>query len=456
MKFIFISFTGCGFPIAKMLSKEGNKIGVAQIDLASDLQIDGWQGQKEKPEKKKRRLSLYDGLLKKTSFVKLLKAMKNESNKQNYFVVLDHNSLCRFGEVLSKWGYTGLLPLKEDYQMEKDRKFAQEFVSKNYKTLKILESKEFKKVEDGIKYVQESQTLLVLKSMGNLGETIIPSVEDIDLNKQEIVGALNNDKANYEKGGFLLEQKIIDPIEFTPQIAFWDGKPVYSEVELECKPIGAGDKGRDGGGAINLVVQTSLGCDLNKMAFPPVVYDLAKNRKGLFLFDAGILYDQKTKNYYFTEFAGNRWSWGGVFSELSMSATASNYFEKVSQGKNPYTYKFGATLSLYNIKEDPDFPKMHAQGIPLFWGKEYDSKFVPYQVKQDGNVIVNVDAEDILLGYVSCHGNTIGEAVKDVYEAVEHFSFKEVLYRPKEDFLSVDYPSAVLNRYKFLVDSKLI
>lgn len=83
----------------------------------------------------------------------------------------------------------------------------------------------------------------------------------------EIIGALKTDGKLYEKGGYVLEKRICDPIEFTPEIAFWNGEPIYSHVEIECKPLGAADTGTDGGGAVNLTVRTELGDPINDLFF---------------------------------------------------------------------------------------------------------------------------------------------------------------------------------------------
>lgn len=464
MKYVFFTFTGYSFPIALQLIHEGNDVVVGQIRDSSELDCDGWQGKKEAPEEKKRRLSLYDGILNKQNANHVLKSLQWEADRggiKDTFVVVDHNNLCKIGDDLLKMGCLGLIPNSDDYKREKDRKASQDFVKKNYGgKLKILESFSLKKADDGKKIVEESDHLWVLKSNGNLGETIVPKTTSIELNHAQILGALERDGEDYEKGGYLIEQKIVDPIEFTPEIAFWNGEPIYSQVEIECKPIGAGDVGLDGGGAINLTVRTAPEDRVNKLFFPDAVYDMAKKRKGLFIFDAGILFDPKTKSYYFTEFAGNRWSWGGVFSELAMAAdggrVASNYFEDVSAGKNPLRNQFGATVSLYNMLPDGEEPDLKQEGIPIFWDKKKDNNIHFYQIRRSEESFENVGYSDFLLGYVNGCGSTVKKCVDDVYSAVDAISFKEILYRYRGDYVSKAYPSAILNRLAYLTDNGLI
>jgi hypothetical protein len=459
-KFVFFTFTGASLAIAKQLQDEGQDVTVAMVQKPEQLGIDGWQGKKEDPETQKRRLSLYNGILKKYKADKVYQALKKIKNKENYFVVTDHNALYNWGKALLKLGYTGFMQNVDDYDREKDREAAHEFVKKYYQDIHLMESFQFDNIEEGITAVEESDHLWVLKSNGNIGETIIPKVEDVELNKMEIISALKNGKADYEKEGFLLEEKIMDPIEFTPQIAFWNGIPFYSLVEIECKPMGAGDTGPDGGGAINVIVKTNLDDEINKLCFPSIVYEMAKKRKGLFFFDAGILWNPKDDKYYFTEFAGNRWSWGGVFSELSMAENgdriASEYFDHIQAGLNPLHHKFGSTVSIYNIARDFEFGNLFKQDMFVVWKPEARKHLYFYQIKQVGDNIVNVGYNDNLFAYIGGNGETIEEAADNVYESVESMSLKEMLYRPKSDFLCREYRSAIRNRYDFLVNRCLI
>lgn len=456
MKFAFFSFSGYSFPIAKRLIDEGNEVLVGQVSAPEKLNVSGWQGRKESSEEKQRRMSLYDGILDKLDADVLLRQLKNSKDLSDYFVVVDHNNLCEYGEKLLALGALGFIPDRADYEREKDRAKAKKFVEKNYDILKVQEGYSFKKAQDGIELINESDDLWVLKSDGNLGATIVPKTKDVRLNHMEVVGALRADAKDYETGGYLLEKKIRDPIEFTPEIAFWNGEPIYTQVEIECKPIGAGDTGPDGGGAINLVVRTDLDDPINELFFPKAVYKLAQSRKGLFLFDAGVLYDPDEAEFYFTEFAGNRWSWGGVFSELAMATdknrNATEYFARIAAGKNPLRYKYGATVSFYNINPDKKYASLEAQDLPVYFKRAAEEYLWLYQIRKDKETgaLLNVGCGDILLGYASSCGNSLSATIAGVYKIIDNLSFKELIFRPKSDYLSKDYTSSILNRYDFL------
>jgi len=417
MKYIFITFTGASFSIAKRLIDEGNEVMVGQVRDPDELRIKGWQADKESPEKRNRRLSLYDGMLDKIDANYALQKMQHIADigkAEEYFVVLEHNNLCRYGEKILKMGFTGLLPNYEDYDREKDRVAAHVFVETYYPNLHLLPSQSLTKAADGISLVQQSDDLWVLKSNGNFGNTVVPRTENVALNHMQIVGALEACREQYERGGYLLEVKIAQPIEFAPVLAFWNGEPVYAHVEFECKPMCAGDVGPDAGGATNLVLRLDTDDEALSMFFPPIVYEMARARRGLFLFDAGVLYDPATRKCYFTEFAGNRWGWGGVFSEMTMAAERGKvptaYFEDISAGVSPFRYRFGATVSLYNTAPDSRFPRMMAGDRPIYCDEEVDHSLLYFQQIKKGKdgIYRNVggrDDEDTL-AFSTGYGNT--------------------------------------------------
>lgn len=458
MKYAFFTFSGYSFPIAKRLHDEGNEVVVGVVSAPEKLKVSGWQGKKESPEERRRRMSIYDGMIEKTDADALVRQLRHDFDKgtaEDWFVVVDHNNLCEYGEKLLDFGAIGFIPNRADYDREKDRAAAKKFVEKNYDCLELPESMSLRRVEDGIAAVEGSDDLWVLKSNGNIGATIVPKTCDVQLNHMEIVGALKNDKKDYESEGFVIEKKILSHVEFTPEIAFWNGTPIYSNVEIECKPIGAGDTGPDGGGAINLMVRTKLDDPINTLFFPPIVHKLASSRRGLFIFDAGVLYDTERETFCFTEFAGNRWSYGGVFSELAMATerhrTASEYFERVAAGRNPLRYNFGATVSLYNILPDKKVPSLEQDEIPVYWRRAADEGLWLVQVKKNAaGECVNVGDGDPLLGYASACSDSLSDCISSVYRVVENFSFREVLFRPESDFRSRDYSTAILNRFEAL------
>ena len=233
--------------------------------------------------------------------------------------------------------------------------------------------------------------------------------------------------------------------------------------------IGSGDVGYQTGGNENIVMATDFKDKINKIAFPPIIYEMAKKRKGLFLFDCGILFDKKGVPY-FTEFAGNRWGWGGVFSELSMSRkgdrVSSSYFESLMKGKNPFQYKFGTTLSIYNINPDSKNPGLYSCEDPIQWDNHAKKWFFPYEIrkevieseKSDGtkdksqmNITVGASCMKALIGYTTGCGNTFEQATDVLYDHfIGHVYTGSMYFRPKDDMLSTGYGTSIKNRLNFL------
>ena len=465
-QYIFINFDGDTFPIAYKLQEEGENVLVCQIDDPKILGTETWVTHKEPPEVKRRRMSLYDGMLKKIPYAAMMYKMAAIKNKNDCFVITGHSSLYKISERIEKMGFTnGIFPNAEDYEREKDRKKSKEFVKKNYPDLKVLESKEFKGVDETIKFIEESDQFWVVKSDGNMGETIVPDRDDLEMAKKQIVSELTHYKSSYDKGKLILEPKIMNAIEFSPEIVWYDGEPVYSQVELETRMFGSADIGDQTGGNENLIMNTDLEAKINKVAFPEAMRAIARKRRGMFITECGILSDGK--DLYFTEFCANRWGWGGVFSELSGSENKkgeiSNYFESIVERENPYQYKFGSSLAVYTIRSDQKFAGLNQEdlSINIKKGNEKDFFIMQCKLKQIGKEkqLVNVgyrEFDSAPLGYVVGRGDTMESATKSIYKTLKGVSLKGLYYRPKFDWMSEDYVSSIPNRMKFLEKEKLI
>ena len=82
-KYIFFTFYHVCASVARKLIEEGNTVIYAEIQDISELKNNG----KEDDDKKKERLSFYDGLIQKHDAVKVLKMMKNIKNKDEWFEI---------------------------------------------------------------------------------------------------------------------------------------------------------------------------------------------------------------------------------------------------------------------------------------------------------------------------------------------------------------------------------
>ena len=443
LKYIWISYDGIGYSIAYKLLQEGNEVLIGQIQDNKEL---GNNDKPEEPEAKRRRLSIYNGILKKLPMTELVAQARKIKNKDEYFVAFDFNNLWRYAELFKKMGFrNGFFPTQADFKMESDREAAKALVKKHYPDLTIGEVHEFKKTQDGIQFLaeQENDTMYVLKGNADSAQTVCPDTKIPILAKEEIVTQLEKDSANYEKGGFILEERIIDPIEFTPEAQWYNGKLIMITVDIENKPMGSGNIGKQCGCAEDVVFEIDPNSEAAKAAFPPYIYEEAKKHIGLFVFDAGLLY--KDGKMYFTEFCAQRWGWDSFFTELAMCESVSAYFEALVSGKNPLKYKFGVSNRGFNIDTGSD--ERIVKDRRMSWLEEVDKQTWLYEMKlKDGAAINCGNFWDFLVVWTGS-GNTIENAVDKLYKACEGFSFSNLVYRPKFDFLSIDYKTSILNRY---------
>lgn len=417
-------------PLAFALQNEGAEVYVGQIQDVSELKNGD---EPEKPEEQKERISQYDGMLKKYPAEKLLKALLKVKDPSEYFVICDQNSLWNIGEKLSSAGFKGMLPLKEDYEFEKDRKKAMDFVSENYPDVQIIPFNEYKTVEEAKAAVEESDVPLVIQSEGDHVATIVGE-DEVEKNKITILSALDRHEKEYAKGTIILKEKLVNPVEITPQMVFWEGMPVFSDIDIETKNIGDGENnGNQVGCGTNLIVRTELNDEINRIAFPPAVHEMAKNRGGLFVWDISLYFT--SDGIFFGEFCPNRFGYDAVMTECAMSEGVTPYLNGIQMGVNPLIHQFGAGVRVFNLNRTKD--QEITVGNP-------DSTWL-FEVKREYDKLLSVgDCWD--LGVVTGVGDSIEDAVKETYENYSNLVFKEKYSRTKEDFLS-DYPTSIIRRY---------
>ena len=453
MIYVFLSHDCYPLPIAKHLLDEGEEVVIGMLNNLDNLEIPDVEDNEE-PEDREERLADYDGLLDKESVDDVLGDLESipDNEKDEYFFFFDYNYLYPIAEKIMKMGFkNGLFPTKEAYLFEKDRAKAKEFVKKNYPKVKVAESVDFDNVEDGIEHIENSTDVLVLKANGVAGATIVPKTDDLDIAKRQLIKALETYQDDYETGGFLLEKKIPNCYELTPVIVFYNGKYVYSLVEFENKPYGSGNIGTQKGGNQVLNIITSQDCQLNKIAFPPIIYEMAKKQTGLAIYDAGLLYDGK--DFWFSEYCGQRFGWDGFFANAVMrdegNPFVADFFDDIINGRNPLRSQFGAALRLFNYEGDQEDTEDPVGDEPIEWDKYIDDHLFLYNVNEkDGEIVCT--ANNDFVGCIANAGNTMEEAVGGIYEMLDKFYFDKLYYRPDFDFLSKDYKSSIPNRLEMV------
>jgi phosphoribosylamine-glycine ligase len=450
MKFVIITWDAYPLPIAKHLLDEKREVTVAIVKDREDLGLKE-KAHDEKPEERRQRLSTYDGMLKKATLARTMAMLERVTpgDRDDYFFFFDFNEMYNISEAIMKMGFrNGLFPTEFYYRMERERDLAKDYVEKNYGgKIRVPETKDFKKAQDGVNFINESDSVWVLKSNGNVGKTVVPCTDDPDLAKEILVSALTDCRKDYEGQGYILEEKIIGAMELTPVLVCYNGEPVYTLVELENKAFGSGNIGPLKGGNQALSIRTSLDCKINEIAFPPAIYALAKKQPGLSIFDAGLLYDGK--GFYFTEFCAMRYGWDGILSELVMrddgEPFVANYFEDLVKKRSPLKRKYGVSVRLFNYKGGYEDTGRSDDDIPIVWYQSVNNNLFLYNVKEKDDAIVSVGGCDYL-GGMTGSSDMLESAVNKTYKGISKICFESLYYRPKFDFLSTDYSSSIMNR----------
>lgn len=451
MKYVVFTFSGEGLGIAKRLQDEGNDVLVAMIhDIKDILTKEDDQDKEEEDVEKIRRLSSYDGMVDKEEAWKVVETLKRVKNPKEYFLFFDFNHCFKFSEALMGLGFHGNFVTEEDRLLETSRDKAKDFVKQHYADLKVAEVHEFKTADEGKQFLEETEDCWVLKGMDEDARTVVPSAEDPELAKQELIEALDKEGSSYEKGGYILELRIPNIIEITPELQFYDGKPLWASIDIELKQLGAGNVSVMTGCAADLVFPIELDSPIIDLAFPPIVHQMAKEHGGWFTWDASILYDADTGEPYFGEFCANRPGYDCTITELSLFERVTDFFEAIVAGENPMkkaNHTFAASVRLFNLKRDGERHLLKDAPINTLPGSERD--FWPYDAKmKDGKLVTAGYTWDI--GIVTGSGDDIEEAAEDCYRNLELVSVEGVYYRPLHDYLSIAYPGSIPNRYEYL------
>ncbi|HVZ12471.1 MAG TPA: hypothetical protein VG965_05560 [Patescibacteria group bacterium] len=447
MKYIVFTFDGSGTPVAQHLQLEGQDVVLAMVENMRTLAPDDDEYVEDKADKEAR-LSIFDGLIKKKSAEEIIKEMKKYKNPQDYFLYFDTNGLYPLAEQVKDLGFHGNFPTEEDYQYEVDRDKAKDFVKKYYSKLNIARKKEFKKPADAKKFLEGTDEVWVLKGNSDDSNAFVPDVDDPVLAAKQVIEALDKDSSTYESEGFILELLIPSVMEITPEKLYYDGVPIAMSIDIENKPIGSGNISVQTGCAADMVFPIAETDRIAQIAFPPIVDELAKKHKGLFYWDASILINKRDGKMYFGEFCPNRPGYNASFTEFAQCGSVHDFFEKVSQQKNPFTLGTVATsIRIFNLHRDID-TQQTLGGLAIHFAPEVEKDIWLWDVKKKGQKMVNIGYGDII-AVVTGTGDSVEEAVNRMYRNLDKFSFLGAYYRPKADYVSLGYSTSILNRLNY-------
>jgi hypothetical protein len=454
MNYYLFTYSGHGLPIALRLQQEGHSVLVGQVQEKRDVLSKIEQNAAaEDPRAKARRLSLYDGLLEKVSAEKLVEHLRTVQDTENSFVIFDINNLFKYAQQVAELGFPGNYPTEEDVILEVDRAAAKQFAAERYPHLRVAQTHEFSTVEQGVRFLESTDELWVLKGKDDQARVVVPDVQDSQLARGQLLEALKTQREAYESAGYILELLIPSLIELTPEKTYWDGVPVATVLDIENKPMGAGNIGPQTGCAQDLVFATDLEDKINQIAFPPFVDELARQHKGLFIWDASILIDGKTGKMYFGEYCPNRFGYNCLMTQIALAGSAHKFFSSLRQGKSPYpTNQVSTSVRLFNYRQESD--GMPLAGSRIEYADKIEDSLWLWDVRHEKGKRVSVGL-DKNVGVLTGKGRSVLEASKRMYRANDAFSFEGAYFRPQFDYVSREYSTSLVNRLRYGLEKGL-
>ncbi|MBX3708639.1 MAG: hypothetical protein KIT56_09410 [Gammaproteobacteria bacterium] len=449
MKYIFITYNGLSLPVAYKLQQEGNEVVVGQIEDIKDYVMEEETKRiSENNLNRERRLKLFKNMVKLQSAERIIESLRSIKNPREYFVFFEENNLYRWADKVRDLGVEGNFPTKEDYSFEIDRDYAKEFVKKHYQKLYTPEVKEFSKVSEAINFLRETNEIWVLKGKHDHAKTYVPTMNDLALAKGQIIEMLNNFPQEYERLGFILELFIPSIIELTPEKIYYDGIPLATTMNFENKSFGSGNISIQTGCAEDLIFPIEMEDRINKICFPPIIDEMARQHKGLFIWDASILINKRDGKMYFGEFCSNRPGYNSLFTELAQTGSVTNFFEKIVRKESPFTLgTVGTSVRLFNLNRDDN--EHVAANITIDYRSEIEKDLWLWDVRKNQRGKLVTVGFDWNLAVITGAGKSIDEAVGKMYRNVDGFAFVGAYYRSKDDYLSLDYPTSIINRLNY-------
>lgn len=320
---------------------------------------------------------------------------------------------------------------------------------RQYYKLYTPEVKEFAKAADAIAFLRDTNEIWVLKGKHDHAKTYVPTMNDVQLAKGQLIEMLNNFPQEYERLGFILELFIPSIIEMTPEKMYYDGVPLMTTMCFENKSFGSGNISIQTGCAEDLVFPTQMDDRINKICFPPIIDEMAKQHKGLFIWDASILINKRDGKMYFGEFCSNRPGYNSFFTELALAGSVTNFFERIVRKEAPFTMGTVATsVRLFNLTRDADTEQVAAD-MAVDYRQEIEKDLWLWDVRKNQRGKFVTVGSDWNLAIITGAGKSIDEAVARMYRSVDGFAFVGAYYRSKDDFLSLDYSTSIINRLNY-------
>lgn len=443
--FCFFTYDGHGLPIAFRLQEEGYKVYAGQFYHLED--------EKEEEKEKEQRMSLYDGLLDKKSGVELINALLKVKNKDKYFIVFDFPFMWQYAEELRKAGFKGLLPHKEDWELEEDREKAQKLVEERYEILSEKEHYKFQTIDEAKQFLEATDKCWVLKGNHPDAPTIVPISDEPEIAKMEIINALEMNKKVFEAEGFDLQEKLTDILEFTPECQSMNGLVKAISVDIEIKNYAPGNRGFGSQTGCSSDVIFWLTKEEGERIYNSFLKPLEKEmlrENELTIWDAGTIYDKKKKGFFFTEYC-IRPGYNALFTELSTLPSVGYYFEKLLRGEDIYDPKeckrFGASFRIFR-REEFGQPRDKFKSEDIILPEGFDKDIWLWDVKKTSKGLETANY-DHNVAVVTGAGETLVEAFQNAFENTKKIVFNGYHWQ-LDMVLNKNYKNNIPERFEFV------
>jgi hypothetical protein len=449
MKYICLTYDGHGLPVFYKLLQEGNDVIVGQAKKLEHMP-------KEEEELMKRRLSLYDGMIEKIDADELIEKMRKE-NPEDWFVICDFNYVYPYAEKLKKMGFKGLLPTREDFEFEEDRNKAKEYVFRKYDIFSDQDIQEFDNIKEALNFLKKSEKIYGIKGFNPESPTYFPMSNDKQVAYDELEDIMLNNQKLYESEGFILEEKIEDLLEFTPEIIVNSSEIVGMNINIENKPIGAGNIGFLTGDAASFI----FWIDKNEPAFQKL-YDLFfkpsmdrwARENEMVVWNASVLYSPSRDKFYFGEYCSNRFGYSSLFDELSTFNSVSEYFERIMN--NQYLFdkdvkSFGNSIRIFNEIRDRNFKYLFMKDARIITDAKNPNVWLWDVYEKNGKLYTA--GYDHNLAVITYSGDNWKEnfyIIDSMLSDGKTFVFPGMIYRRAFDLTRNDYPQNFEERIRFV------
>jgi hypothetical protein len=359
-------------------------------------------------------------------------------------VFCDFNYLWAYGVKLKAAGYRGLLPTQMDFDLEKDRRLAKKLIAERYQSITMGEYKEFKKVADGLKFLKENQdTLFVLKGFYMDSNTVVPESDDPEINRAVLEDALTREKKEYEREGFVLEEKVPDLVEFTPEAVSAFGTIVGVSVDIEHKMLGS-RRGFMTGCTLDCVLWQNDNSELYRKFLEPIE-DLMLRDNEVTIWDLSVFYSPETGQFFPGEFCMNRPGYNSVLTEIATQPNATAYFERLFRGEpleQDDTKPLGVSARLFDLHGKHQKEQLMIADIadPNIWAWDIEKK-------DDKLYTTGIDKDTLL---VTGAADNVDSAIDALYATMENVHYDSGYCLEKRDFYDTEFPENILHRLQVL------